>query len=306
MILHEPSAALRRNESTCVEDRVTALPQIGPWRAVSQLARGARGDLFRAVPAGKPAKADAPYVLKVLRREHENISESVQRFRQAVQIGRRISHSSIIPVLDAGTLTPPYYMVLPWVEGDTLRTCFREWRPIAVPSLLWVTRQIAGALGALFDAGYIHGDVKPENILVSSDWHATLVDLEFGRPIVSGENNAPIPIMGTPPYLSPEVLLSGRSPDTRSDIYALGILLFEGLAGYSPFRAENPTRLLESLRTHGVPPLRSAMPHLPKRLADLVRAMTSKEPLRRPSTPHEVVSALIDLEIETFSQRQWT
>ena len=309
MILHEVSVHSERNEATLAKGREQALPCFGPWRAVTRLACGGRTDLYRAAPVGKTG-AGAPYVLKVLRHDHENIPQSVRRFRQSVEIGRRVSHASIIPVLDFGVAKPPYYMVLPWVEGESLRHRFQAGRPMTVPSLLWVIRQTASALGALFDAGYTHGDVKPENVLVSSDWHATLVDLEFARPIAARPIAArpeasPIPIMGTPPYLAPEIVLSGAAPDMRTDIYALGIVLFEGLAGYSPFRAESPSRLLESLRTGGVPSLRSSLPHLPKRLADLIRSMTAKDPLRRPAGPHEVVSALIDLEIETFPQRQW-
>ena len=304
MILRESSTVAARNKSTQAEDLRSTFPRTGPWRAVSRLAGGRRTELFRAIPAEKPSESNAPYVLKVLRREQENIPESVERFRESVRIGRCVSHPSLVPVLDSRTTKPPYYMVLPWVEGGSLRARFESEQPIALPSLLWVTRQIAGALAALFDVGYTHGDVKPENILVSPDWHATLVDLEFARPIADC-GDAPIPIMGTPPYLAPEILLSGARVNPRADIYALGIILFEGLAGYSPFRADSPRQLLESLRKHGVPPLRAAMPHLPEALARLVRSMTAKEPLRRPANPHEVVSTLIDMEIETFAQRQW-
>ena len=306
MILKEfPNIATQEAESRTRTDSRDALPQIGLWRAVGRLATGRLTEVFRAVPTAKASGIPAPYVLKVLRADYENIPGFVQRFCRAARIGRRVSHPSIIPVLDAQVTRPPFYMVLPWIEGASLRELYETPSPIPLPSLLWIVRQIAGALAALFDAGYMHGDVKPDNVIVSRDWHATLVDLEFARKVPPESDDLPAALMGTLPYLAPELVLSNGNPDIRCDIYGLGIVLYEGLVGTCPFPAETPQSLIESLRRHGVPNLRRVMPHLPRSLAELVRSMTAKEPLRRPQTPHDVVATLVDVEIETFSRRQW-
>lgn len=307
MILKEPTKVIHqsrsaRNAGGSAEE---VLPQVGPWRAVARVGCGRFSDVFRATPAAKPHSLEASYILKVLRDRYENIPENVQCFCRAAQVGKRVSHSSIAPVLDVHVMERPYYLVLPWVEGLSLRAHFQDRHQIAIPSLLWVVRQIADALGALYDAGYLHGDIKPENIIVSPDWHATLIDLEFARKVVPDASDPPVPLLGTAPYLAPEIVLSRSAPDVRADIYSLGIVLYEGLTGSSPFQADTPQSLIKSLRCHGVPNLRQVMPHLPRPLAELVCSMTAKEPLRRPQTPHEVVAALVDMEIETFAQRQW-
>ncbi|HTU25212.1 MAG TPA: protein kinase, partial [Pirellulales bacterium] len=177
-----------------------------------------------------------------------------------------------------------------------------ERRP-AVPVALWIARQVAEALEALSAAGWMHSDVKPSNIRVSTAGHATLVDLGSAQRHGEQRSLADRPVVGTLAYMAPEMLLSSIAADVRSDIYSLGITLYELLTGRLPFATDDKRRLVLDHRQELPSDLRLAAPQLPTHVARLVRQMLAKQPLRRPQTPRELIDRLVRLEIDTFAER---
>ena len=129
-------------------------------------------------------------------------------------------------------------MVMPWLEGASLGARLAEGQQFGVPEALWIVRQTAEALDALHTAGWMHGDVTPGNIHVSPTGHVTLLDLNFARRRDEFGSAVDRPIMGTCGYMAPEYLTSALRPDIRSDIYSLGAVLFEILAGRRPYAGE--------------------------------------------------------------------
>jgi eukaryotic-like serine/threonine-protein kinase len=192
---------------------------------------------------------------------------------------------------------------MPWLEGMTLGRWLAAGQRFDLPGALWIARQAAEGLGALATAGWIHGDVKPSNIFVSPEGHVTLVDLGFARRYGNTVSVDGRRVMGTIEYLAPENLTSSGGADPRSDIYSLGVVLFELLAGRVPFEGCDLVELAAHHKQTAPPDLRCTAPQLPAEAASLVRQMLSKDPLRRPQTPREVVARLVALEIATFSER---
>jgi len=173
----------------------------------------------------------------------------------------------------------------------------------SVPEALWMVRQMAEALDALHQAGWIHGDVKPENIMLAPNGHVTLFDLNFARRGDESGSAANRCVMGTFEYLAPEWLTSALRADIRSDLYSLGAVLYRLLTGRQPFTAESPAELVTQ-HLQGIPPdLRTLAPHVPEKVARLVHQMLAKDPLRRPQTPEELVEKLMRWEILTFGER---
>ncbi len=223
--------------------------------------------------------------------------------RREALVGRRVAHPHLISVLAAGTFAPPYYVVMPWLHGATLADWLARRPRLDPPLAFWLARQTAEALGALHRAGWMHGDVKPENIFVSPEGHVTLLDLAFARRTDGSQRPSAYRLVGTSYYLAPE--LAGRPPrgDIRSDLYSLGIVLFEMLAGRRPFEGHGPAEVFEQHRQTPAPDLRRLAPGLPEDAYTLVRQLLAKEPLRRPADPAEVIARLVALEIATFTER---
>ncbi|MCL4190782.1 MAG: serine/threonine protein kinase [Thermoguttaceae bacterium] len=277
--------------------------RVGPWELVSLAAEGVLARVYRARPAGAPRDVAASYALKLLRPEWDNDGRAVELIRREAIVGRQVANPHVVPVLAAGTGEPPYYVVTPWLEGATLATRLARGDRFDLPVALWIARQVAEALEGITAAGWMHGDVKPANILISPSGHATLIDLGFARHRDEGGSIIERYVAGTCSYAAPELLTSALRPDIRSDIYSLGVVLYEMLAGRLPFEAQTLAELVEQHQRARPAKLRVLAPEVPRAVARFVHQMLAKEPLRRPQTPREAVMRLAAMEIETFSER---
>jgi serine/threonine-protein kinase len=194
---------------------------------------------------------------------------------------------------------------MPCLSGATLARWLERGKPLPLAVTLWIIRQIAEALGAVADQGWMHGDVKPANIHVADDGHATLLDLGFVRRVEESKSLADRPMLGTLRYMAPEMITSSLAGDIRSDIYSLGASFYELLSGKPPFPGDDPASLAMMHRDTPAPRLERILPDLPAPVAELVHEMLAKEPLRRPQTPSELVERLTRLEIDYFHARSW-
>jgi len=292
-------------------DAVTAFPprpsetprRLDQWELVKLAAEGPLARIYRARAAGAAGEGPPPYALKLLRPEHEDDARAVGLFSREARVGRNVAHPHLISHLASHVSRPPYYVVMPWLEGATLSAYLAGSASLDLPVILWTVRQVAEALDALHQAGWRHGDVKPSNIFISPQWHVTLLDLGFARRDREPASAAERFIAGTVNYLAPELITSTLRADIRGDLYSLGVVLFELLAGRLPFEGRDLAELATRHQTCRVPDLRTLAPHLPAGVIRLVRQLLAKEPLRRPRTPGELVDRLVTLEIESFGQR---
>lgn len=299
-----PPQTARLNDSR--REHAQQASKLGPWELLRCVAEGKLCQVFRARPAG--ADRSPAYAVKLLVERWHDDAAAVEAMRREVVVGRQVSHPHLIPILSAQVNAPPYWIVMPWLEAAPLSqliaTGQRASAPgISVPAALGVARQVAEALDALHCSGWMHADVKPSNVMVSSQGHATLIDLGFARQPADQISLVDRCVAGTMHYVAPEMITSALRPDIRSDIYSLGATLYELLCGRPPFVAQGLAELAEQHRQHEPPELRTLAPAVPPNVAELVRTMLAKEPLRRPQSPRELVRRLVALEIETFRQR---
>lgn len=282
-----------------------ALPRrVKQWELTELVAEGALARAYRARAAGSPDDRPAPYAVKVLRRRWENDDRALGTLFREALVGRTVAHPHLISVLAAILREPPYFLVMPWLDGWTLQQWLAGGERVDLPVVLWIARQVAEALGALAASGWMHGDVKPSNILVSPEGHVTLLDLGFAQR--AGDEPGSVAgrcLLGTCNYIAPEMITSTLAGDIRSDIYSLGVVLFEMLAGRLPFEGDDLAEIIAAHKQARAPELRRLAPHLPAGVVRLVRRMLSKEPLRRPQTPSELIDRLAALEIHAFAER---
>jgi len=274
------------------------------WDLVELVAEGALTEVYRARPAGASPHQPASYALKTLRPQCQDDPRAVAVLRREALVGRTVSHPHVISLLAAAVAEPPYYVVMPWLSGNSLAVHLAGGKRLDPAVAFWVARQAAEALGALREAGWMHGDVKPSNIFLSPAGHVTLLDLGFARRIEDRGSTTQRCVAGTCNYIAPERIAPGRPIDVPSDLYSLGVVLFEMLSGRLPFRGKDAAEVARKHREARVPELARLVPELPAEACALVREMLAKEPLRRPQDPRELIDRLARLEIATFARRQ--
>jgi serine/threonine-protein kinase len=288
------------------------LGRLGPWQLVRLLAESNFTRVYQARPLGdatedandRGARRPAAYVIKLLRKEWWREAQAIEMQRRESWVGSKVSHPNLLPVLSASVGEPPFYIVMPKLDGAPLAQLIARQAPLAVPLALWIARQVAEGLDALFDAtGMIHADVKPANIFVSPTGHATLLDFGFAQTPAEASRWATRPLAGTLAYIAPEMVTSAFAAGPRSDIYSLGVTLYEMLSGRRPLDSEDPGELATMHREAKPTNLNSLRPNMPQPVAELVHSMLAKDALRRPASARELGSRLVRLEIDCFSMR---
>ncbi|MBX3432722.1 MAG: serine/threonine protein kinase [Pirellulales bacterium] len=276
--------------------------RLGAWQLVKLINESELARVYLARPAEAGESVAPDYVVKVLRNQWWRDSLAIEMQRRAAWVGRKVSHPHLLPVLSANVKQPPFYIVSPRLEGHSLAAILRRHRTIATPAALWIARQVAEGLDALHTVTrMVHADVKPANVVVGPDGHATLVDLGFVHTPAEARHWTARPVFGTLNYMAPETISSAIAADQRSDLYSLGVMLFEMLAGELPLASTDAQELIR-LHREGKPQCLSELrPGTPAGVVSLVQRLLAKDPLRRPESAGEVADQLIRLEIECFA-----
>ena len=293
------------SKRSCCQESPVAGRQLGDWVLIRQVAEGNWTQLYQAQAASASPGSPPQYAVKTIRPQCVGSSIAQRILAREVEVARTVTHPHIVPVLAWQLRHEPQYIVMPWLEGVSLRDLLRRRSPLPTAEALWLTRQIAEGLAALHAAGWIHADLKPENIIVNSDYHVTLIDLGFCvRPAEIQDRRRVI--AGTLNYIAPEWWTVGGRPDARSDLFSLGIILYEMLFGRRPFNAKTLDQLVALHRSWPLPNARSMRGTLPQDLVRLLRSLLARIPERRPHSATALIEALYPLEIEFFTDRDYS
>ena len=219
---------------------ITSGEKLDQYQLSDLLARSGMASIFKATDT----ESGATVALKIPHPQYESDVVFYQRFHREEEIGQKIDHPNIVRVLKPREKTK-LYMAMEFVEGKSLRALMGEARVLPTDKALDVARQVAGALAYLHEKGIVHRDIKPENILLTADGSIKLLDFgialdESARRLTWFGLSNPV---GTPDYMAPEQI-GGRRGDARTDVYAVGTLLYEMLTGNLPFSSQNPQGLM--------------------------------------------------------------
>ena len=244
----------------------------------SRIAHGGMATVYLATDT----RLDREVALKVMHTDLARDGDFVERFIGEAKSVAKLSHPNIVGVYDQGSDGKYLYLAMEYVPGRTLRALLRERGWLPWQEALAVIDPVLAGLDAAHQAGIVHRDVKPENVLIMADGRVKVVDFGLARASASVGNTRAGMIIGSVSYISPEQV-TGAPSDARSDVYAAGIMLFEMLTGRQPFSGESPLAVAYAHVNSDVPVVSSLVGGIPPSVDQLVRAATSRDPQLRPT-----------------------
>ena len=270
---------------------------LGQWKLVAHVARGSHAEVYRASPLDRGDYGTADYALKVARPDINPVVAKRLLSRQLLAASS-LPSPEIIPVLAADLDHSSPHIVMPFIPGCDLN----DWQAAnsmqPLPVLLWIARQIAQGLKSMHQLGWLHGDLQPANILINESGHLFITDLAFAQSI---ESLDPEFGNGNRFYSAPERWLTTPELSPASDIYSLGVILFELLAGQLPFGCGTESQYSPENMQRSGQLLRDQNTRLPAAIERVLARLLARQTTRRPLA-EEIVPVLMALEIETFGQ----
>lgn len=276
--------------------------ELGSYRIVRYLASGKTGDIYEA----QHTALRRSFALKLLHPELANNPESVQRFLREGKVAARLDHPNIVRMHDLGVHEARPYLVMELLAGETLADRLRR-GPMALHEAVGVAVPLAASLATAHQAGVVHRDLKPDNVMLVPEGHTSRpVVMDFGvSKLFDGidlTNSAAL--LGTPVYMAPEQFDSAKHVDGRADQYALGALVYEMLAGRRLHDVDSFFELLEMQMSGTAPPLAHVAPGVPQEMSDIVERATDNDPMKRYPSIAAFGAALLSF-AELRVRKQW-
>ena len=254
------------------------------YRVVEELGRGSMGVVYRAIDVD--AKRDVAVKFPPLDRD-----DLRQRCVTEARLLTELVHPNIVRCYDSGFDEGRPYVVMEMVRGVPLSRMLEKAERMDLPTVVILVCQVLDGLMVAHERGIVHRDIKPENVLVIGGSIAMLADFGLARLIASERMTAVGTLMGTPAYMAPEYV-QGQPPDSRCDLYSVGVMLFELLTGHVPFEGDDPNDVLTRQIVEPPPRLAGLRPDLPPRVDELVMRLLSKRPAERARNAADVATEL--------------
>ncbi|HIZ37731.1 MAG TPA: Stk1 family PASTA domain-containing Ser/Thr kinase [Candidatus Ruania gallistercoris] len=264
--------------ATTVSDPLIGRLVDSRYEITARIARGGMATVYRALDR----RLDRVVALKIM---HPHLGDGVDvaaRFRREARAAARLAHPGVVGVFDQGSTDEMNYLTMEFVDGTNLRAVLRRRGALPVGEALQTVERILDALAAAHRAGLVHRDVKPENILVTTEGEVKVADFGLARAVSEATVATTGSLLGTVAYLSPEIVTDGEA-DARADVYAVGAMLYELLTGHQPFEGDTPIQIAYQ-HVHGTVPAPSeAILWLPYQVDELVATLTARDPADRPA-----------------------
>lgn len=263
---------------------------IGRFEILSELGRGGMAVVYRA----RQTDLDRIVALKILPPSLTSDQSYIARFRQEARSAARLEHPHIMPIYEVGEVAGYHYIAMKFIKGRTLKQLLEQEGALPVNRAAQILAQVGEALDYAHRQGIIHRDIKPSNVMITDDGWIYLTDFGLARGTGSSTGGLTIAgtVMGTPEYMSPEQAQGLPNVGPATDIYALGVMLYELLTGAFPFKAETPMAMLAARLVHAPIPPRDVRGDLPPAVEDVIMRALARKPEARFASAAEMVAAL--------------
>ena len=267
----------------------------GRYEILTKLARGGMATVYRA----RDQRLGRTVAVKVMRSDLGEDAEFAAKFDREARSAATLTHPNVVGVFDQGTELGRPYIVMEYIEGQTLRMTIAQEAPMPPERVLELAEPVVAALAAAHEAGIVHRDIKPENVLISPRGHVKVADFGLARLVGVQSQTATGVLVGTASYLPPELVVKAK-PDARSDVYSTGVMLFEMLTGRKPHTGETNYQIAYAHVNYDIAPPSKALAdagvkvgwHIPDYLDALVVACTRRDPDQRPKDGRELLAWL--------------
>ncbi|HSV56926.1 MAG TPA: serine/threonine-protein kinase, partial [Magnetospirillaceae bacterium] len=256
---------------------------------LKELGRGAMGTVY----LGKDPRINREVAIKTLRYEEvdtEQLEEVKKRFFREAEAAGKLSHPNIVTIFDVGEDYEIAYMAMELLDGTDLAKYSRRDHRLPLEEILRVASCVASALDYAHANGIVHRDIKPANIMMLNNREVKVADFGIARVMATSKTQTGV-VMGTPSYMSPEQI-AGKKVDGRSDLFSLGVVLYELIAGEKPFGGESIATLMYNITSTAPPPIREFSPEIPDRLAAILEKLLAKDVEARYQTGKELADDL--------------
>ena len=258
----------------------------GRYQVQSRIARGGMATVYLATDL----RLERRVAIKVMHGHLADDTQFKQRFIQEARSAARLAHPNVVNVFDQGQDNDSAYLVMEYLPGITLRELLQEYGSLTAQQTIDITEAVLSGLAAAHKAGIVHRDLKPENVLLADDGRIKIGDFGLAR-AASANTATGAALLGTIAYLSPELVTRGIA-DTRSDIYAVGIMMYEMLTGEQPYKGEQPMQIAYQHANDTVPTPSTKNPRVPAEFDELVLWATARDPEERPRDARELLEQL--------------
>lgn len=259
----------------------------GRYRVDTVIATGGTSAVYR----GLDLRLDRPVAVKIMDSRYAGDTQFLTRFQREARAVARLNDPGLVAVYDQGLDGQRPFLVMELVEGGTLRELLRERGPMPPHAAAAVLAPVLGGLAVAHRAGLVHRDIKPENVLISDDGDVKIADFGLVRAVAEAKITSTSVILGTAAYLSPEQVSTGDA-GPRSDVYAVGVLLYELLTGATPFTGDSPLAVAYQRMDHDVPAPSTVIAGVPAQFDELVLHATARDPAGRYADAQDMADEL--------------
>jgi serine/threonine-protein kinase len=263
------------------------------YQIIEEIGRGGMGRVYKAIDK----ELNRIVALKMIKPERSSDPSMVKRFRKEIKLASQITHENVCRINDLGEINGIKYISMQFIDGENLKDFIRTSKRLSIETAIDITRQICQALIAAHKKGVIHRDLKPKNIMLDKKGTAFVMDFGIAKTIGSEDTIKPGAIIGTPYYMSPEQAV-GEQVDHRSDIYSLGAIIYEMLAGKPPFKADTIAGLIHKHINETPKSISQFNPQTPVELEKIIMRCLEKKPDRRYQSVDEIMDPLNKAESE--------
>ena len=286
-----PAAPKSQTISLPLRELASGATFAGRYEVIEELGKGGMGRVYKVLDKEIREKL----ALKLLNPEIASDESTIERFRNELKLARTISHRHVCRMYDLGREEGAYYITMEYVAGEDLKSLIHRIGQIPIGKAVSIARQVGEGLAEAHRLGVVHRDLKPHNIMIDRDGEAKIMDFGIARSVkAKGITGAGV-IIGTPEYMSPEQV-DGKDPDRRSDMYALGVVLFEMLTGRLPFEGDTPLSTAVKQKTEPPPDPKKINALIPDDLRRVVLKCLEKSKDRRYQSAEDLVAELAGVE----------